>query len=59
MTKPIHPITFIEKLVKKNELGQPFTLIDDQRKFYGRPSTSTKAGAYRGIQSVTAALKKR
>ena len=31
MTKLIHPITFIDKLVKKNELGQPFTLSDHQR----------------------------
>ena len=31
MTKLIHPITFIERLVKKNELGQPFTLTDHQR----------------------------
>src|SRR5262245_1854087 len=31
MTKIIHPVTFIDKLVKKNELGQPFTLIDHQR----------------------------
>ena len=27
----VSPITFIDKLVKKNELGQPFTLIDHQR----------------------------
>ena len=31
MTKIIHPVTFIDKLVKKNELGQPFRLIDHQR----------------------------
>jgi hypothetical protein len=31
MAKLIHPITFIDKLVKKNELGQPFTLSDHQR----------------------------
>ena len=31
MTKLIHPITFIDKLVKKNELGQPFRLSDHQR----------------------------
>ena len=29
--KSISPIHFIDKLVKKNELGQPFTLIDHQR----------------------------
>jgi hypothetical protein len=28
----VSPITFIDKLVKKNELGQPFTLMDHQRK---------------------------
>jgi hypothetical protein len=31
MSKLIHPITFIGKLVKKNELGQPFSLADLQR----------------------------
>ena len=31
MTKIIHPVTFIDKLVKKNELGQPFSLSDHQR----------------------------
>jgi len=30
-TPTIFPTTFIEKLVKKNELGQPFTLMDHQR----------------------------
>ena len=29
--KSISPIHFIDKLVKKNELGQSFTLIDHQR----------------------------
>jgi phage terminase large subunit-like protein len=29
--KIISPITFIDKLVKKNELGQPFRLTDEQR----------------------------
>jgi hypothetical protein len=27
----VSPITFIDKLVKKNELGQPFALMDHQR----------------------------
>ena len=31
MNKSISPITFIDKLVKKNELGQPFKLMDQQR----------------------------
>jgi phage terminase large subunit-like protein len=31
MTNSISPITFIDKLVKKNELGQPFRLSDHQR----------------------------
>ena len=31
MNKSISPITFIDKLVKKNELGQPFKLMDHQR----------------------------
>ena len=31
MSKNISPVTFIDKLIKKNELGQPFTLSDHQR----------------------------
>jgi phage terminase large subunit-like protein len=31
MTKLIHPITFIDKLVKKNEVGESFILMDHQR----------------------------
>jgi len=31
MTKPIHPITFIDKLIKKNERGDSFSLMDHQR----------------------------
>ena len=31
MTKLIHPITFIDKLVKKNERGDAFSLMDHQR----------------------------
>lgn len=31
MNKNITPITFIDRLVKKNELGQPFKLTDIQR----------------------------
>src|SRR5262245_17542251 len=31
MSKIIHPITFIDRLVKKNELGMDFRLIDHQR----------------------------
>ena len=31
MIKNVSPITFIDKLVKKNELGQPFRLSDHQR----------------------------
>jgi phage terminase large subunit-like protein len=31
MSKNISPVTFIDKLVKKNELGQNFKLTDDQR----------------------------
>jgi hypothetical protein len=27
----ISPLTFIDKLVKKNELGRPFALMDHQR----------------------------
>jgi hypothetical protein len=31
MNKNISPITFIDRLVKKNELGQSFKLTEDQR----------------------------
>jgi hypothetical protein len=31
MTKIIHPLTVIDKLIKKNELGQPFALTNHQR----------------------------
>src|SRR5258705_13941015 len=31
MSKNISPIHFIDKLIKKNELGQPFRLSDHQR----------------------------
>lgn len=31
MNKNISPITFIDKLVKKSELGKPFKLMDHQR----------------------------
>src|SRR3970040_2438526 len=31
MKKNISPLTFIDKLVRKNELGQPFALMDHQR----------------------------
>jgi hypothetical protein len=29
--KSISPVTFTDKLIKKNELGQPFRLSDHQR----------------------------
>jgi phage terminase large subunit-like protein len=31
MTSTVSPITFIDRLIKKNELGQPFRLTDEQR----------------------------
>ena len=31
MTKLMHPITFIDKLIKKNERGDTFRLMDHQR----------------------------
>ncbi len=34
MNKIISPITFIDKLIKKNELGQPFKLTDEQRDIF-------------------------
>src|SRR5215470_876121 len=29
--KIVSPVTFIDRLIKKNELGQPFALTDEQR----------------------------
>ena len=31
MKRIVSPITFIDKLVRRNELGQPFALMDHQR----------------------------
>ena len=38
MTKLIHPITFIDKLVKKNERGYSFSLMDHQPEICLGPS---------------------
>ena len=40
----ISPITFIDRLVKKNELGQPFTLMDHQREILRLAFTFDEAG---------------
>lgn len=50
MTKLIHPLTFIDKLVKKNELGQPFRLMDHQREVLRLAFASIRTAAYPGIR---------
>ena len=45
MTKLIHPITFIDKLIKKNERGEAFALADHQREILRLPSTSLRTAA--------------
>jgi hypothetical protein len=37
---PRKPAVFVDKLVKKNELGQPFKLMDHQREILRLPSPS-------------------
>lgn len=44
MKKNISPLNFIDKLVKKNELGQPFTLMDHQREILGLAFTFDENG---------------
>jgi hypothetical protein len=55
MNKNITPITFIDRLVKKNELGQDFKLTDDHPRFYALPLPSMIMGGCRGILSSTRA----
>jgi hypothetical protein len=45
------PTILIDRLVKKNELGQPFTLMDDQRESYALPSPLIRTAGCRGTRS--------
>src|SRR5688572_29325668 len=58
MNNNISPITFIDKLVKKNELGQPFTLMDHQREILRLPLPLTMTAACHGIRFFTAAIRR-
>jgi phage terminase large subunit-like protein len=44
MNKSISPLTFIDKLVKKNELGQPFKLFPHQREILNLAFTFDENG---------------
>ena len=58
MTKLIHPMTFIDKLVTKNELGQPFTLMDHQREIL-RLAFALKTAGCRGTRFFIPASRSR
>jgi hypothetical protein len=58
MTKLIHPLTFIDKLVTKNELGQPFTLMDHQREIL-RLAFALKTAGCRGTRFFIPASRSR
>ena len=58
MTKLIHPMTFIDKLVKKNDLGQPFTLMDHQREIL-RLAFALKTAGCRGTRFFIPASRSR
>jgi len=52
--KPIFPIIFIDKLVKKKELDQPFALTEKQREvlrvaFAFGPSIDTRVATFRNV----------
>jgi hypothetical protein len=56
--KSIRPIHFIDKLVKKNELGQPFRLSDHQREVLKLAFALIRSVAYRGIRFCIAASRR-
>jgi len=56
--KLFHPMTFIDKLEKFNELGKLFQLMDHQAKFWVLPSPSIRTAACRGIRSFRAASRR-
>jgi hypothetical protein len=58
MNKPISPITFIDKLAKKNELGQPFRLMDHQREILRLPLPLTATAGFHGIRLSTHASRR-
>ena len=52
MTKIIHPVAFVDKLMKTNELGQLFTLMDHQREVLRLAFDFDKDGSLRGTRSL-------
>ena len=54
----INPVTFIDKLIKRNELAQPFRLTDHQRKILRLAFALTVTAACRGIRFFTAASRR-
>jgi hypothetical protein len=57
-TSIISPISFIDRLINKNQLGQPFTFIDRQRESYALPSPSIRMAGCRGTRSCIHASEK-
>jgi len=56
--KSISPVTFIDKLVKKNELSQPFRLSDHQREVLRLAFAFDQDGRLPGIRSCTVASRR-
>jgi hypothetical protein len=50
-TPTISPISFIDSLIKKNELGERFTLMDHQRDILRLALPSTRMAGCRGTRS--------
>jgi excisionase family DNA binding protein len=58
MKSSISPIAFIDKLVKKNELGQPFKLIDLQREILRLAFTFDEPGPQKKIVARSSRARK-
>jgi hypothetical protein len=50
-TSIISPISFVDRLIKKNELGQPFYAYGPPAKSYALPSPSIRMAGCRGTRS--------
>jgi hypothetical protein len=55
MNRPVSPITFIDRLVKKKELGQDFKLTEDQREILRLAFAFDSNGRLPGTPSSTRA----
>ncbi len=54
----VSPITFIDRVVKKNELGEPFALTDEQREILRLAFAFDSDGRFSGTRSSTAASRR-